>query len=156
MIMYVSLLLCSLFYIFITHLTATIILLVAMCIANLYIEFEEISSENEDMSGPEIFGETLKKYWWSFIAAFIALVFSIFVFGLFGFHSYLVQNALTTQEKLKHMYDRFPISPFHHGRCFANWKKVVIWPAVAPTKLYHMLYLFHRNEPKYNRIVQQK
>ena len=78
------------FYIFITHLTATIILLVAMCIANLYIEFEEISNENEDMSGPEIFGETLKKYWWSFIAAFIALVFSIFVFGLFGFHSYLV------------------------------------------------------------------
>ena len=78
------------FYIFISHLTVTIILLVTMCIANLVIDYEETEKEHPDMSGPEVFGETMSVYWWSFVASFICLVFSIFVFGLCGFHSYLV------------------------------------------------------------------
>lgn len=86
------------FYIFISHLTLTIILLVIMCIANLVIDYEEIeeAEENKDMAGYEIFGETMRAYWWSFVAAFFAIVFSIFVFGLCGFHTYLISKALTT------------------------------------------------------------
>ena len=76
----------------------TIILLVIMCIANLVIDYNEIEAaeENVDMAGHEVFGETMKAYWWSFIAAFFAIVFSIFVFGLCGFHTYLISKALTT------------------------------------------------------------
>lgn len=52
------------------------------------------------------------------------------------------------------MYDKFPISPFHHGRCFANWKKVVIWPRVTPTRLYNMLYEFSRNRGTVDNIAE--
>ena len=90
------------------------------------------------------------------IGAFIAILFSIFVFGLCGFHTYLVQKALTTQEKLKHMYDSLPFSPFSHGRCFANWTKVICWPRIPKTRLYYMLYLKHKDKEKFDALREEK
>lgn len=78
------------FYIFICHLTATIVLLVVLCIANLVIDYDLTEAENPNLSGMEVFGETMSTYWWSVVAAFIATLFSIFVFGLCGFHTYLI------------------------------------------------------------------
>ena len=54
------------------------------------------------------------------------------------------------------MYDRYPISPFHHGRCFANWTKVIFWPTIARTKLYHMLYIYHRDNEQFTKIKEMK
>lgn len=65
-------------------------LLVCLCIANIVIEYDEVEQENPDMSGTEVFGEVMSKYWWSLVATFIATLFSIFVFGLCGFHTYLI------------------------------------------------------------------
>ena len=114
-----------------------------LCIANMVIEYQEVRDDpnNWDLSGADVFQEVLKKYWASFIGAFIATLFSIFVFGLCGFHTYLVNVALTTQEKLKGVYNQYPESPFSHGRCFANWRKVILWPKVSKTRLYHILFL---------------
>ena len=86
------------FYIFISHLTLTILLLVIMCIANLVIDYAEIeaSEDSVGLAGHEIFGETMASYWWSFLAALFCLIFSIFVFGLCGFHTYLISKSLTT------------------------------------------------------------
>ena len=117
-------------------------LFTSMCIANMVIHYQELEDDPDlDHSGSEIFGEVMKKYWASFIGSFIAVLFSIFVFGLCGFHTYLVQSALTTQEKLKGIYKNYPISPYSHGRNLANWVKVVCWPRVNHTRLYYMLYL---------------
>ena len=118
-------------------------LFISMTIANLAIHYEEVrdNPENEDLSGSDVFYEVFAKYWVSMLGSLIALVMSIFVFGLCGFHSYLVSVALTTQEKLKHTYDYLGRSPYSHGRFFKNWKKVVCWPRVNHSRLYYMLYL---------------
>ena len=113
-----------------------------MCIANMVIHYQELEDDPDfSDSGSDIFGEVMKKYWASLIGSFIAVLFSIFVFGLCGFHTYLVQSALTTQEKLKGIYKNYPISPYSHGRNLANWVKVVCWPRGNHTRLYYMLYL---------------
>ena len=82
----------SLFYIFVAHLTLTIALFTFMCIANLVLHSSDLA-EDESLgitNGAERFGEVLKEYWASLIGVIIASVFSIFVFGLCGFHTYLV------------------------------------------------------------------
>ena len=82
----------SLFYIFVAHLTLTIALFTVMCIANLVLHSNDLA-EDESLgitNGAERFGEVLKEYWASLIGVIIAGVFSIFVFGLCGFHTYLV------------------------------------------------------------------
>ena len=125
-----------------------------MCIANLVIHYNELSDnpENSDLSGTEIFWEVFQTYWVSMVGAFIAVLFSIFVFALCGFHTYLVFNALTTQELLKHVYENLGGSPFSTGRCFGNWNKVICWPRITHTRLYYMLYLKHRNEEKFDKL----
>ena len=82
----------SLFYIFVLHLTMTIILFSTLCIANLVLHFHEVrdNPDNEDLNGGEVFFKVFQKYWASMVGAFIAILFSIFVFGLCGFHTYLV------------------------------------------------------------------
>lgn len=69
-----------------------------MCLANIVIHYNEVrdNPDNEDLSGAEVFWEVFKQYWVSMLGAFIAVLFSIFVFALCGFHSYLVCKALTT------------------------------------------------------------
>ena len=69
-----------------------------MCIANMVIHYHELSDNPDysDQSNFEIFGEVFKAYWVSMVGAFIAVLFSIFVFALCGFHTYLVGKALTT------------------------------------------------------------
>lgn len=119
----------------------TILLFTVMCIANMVIHYNEVSDEEVHLSGPEVFGKVLSKYWISIVGAFIAILFSIFVFGLWGFHTYLVHIGLTTQEKLKHIYDKYPISPYRHGSSLANWSKVVLWPRIMHTRLYHLMLL---------------
>ena len=64
------------FYIFISHLTATIVLLVTMCICNLVIDYDYVKADNPDLDGPEVFGKTLETYWFSVVASFIATVVS--------------------------------------------------------------------------------
>lgn len=110
-----------------------IILFTTLCIANLVIHYQEVSADpdNEDKSFISVTGKVLSKYWASFVGAFIAIIFSIFVFGLCGYHSFLVSTALTTQEHLKGVYAKFSMSPFSHGRAWANWKKTVLWPNVS-------------------------
>ena len=89
---------CSIFYLFIAHLTLTIVLFMTMCIANMTIHYQEVrdNPKNEDLSGSDVFYEVFAKYWASLIGSFFALVMSIFVFGLCGFHTYLVSKGLTT------------------------------------------------------------
>ena len=69
--------------------------------------------------------------------------FSIFVFGLCGFHTFLINRNLTTQEKLKHMYDHLPRSPYSFGSRCKDWSKVILCPRITATRLYYMLYLKH-------------
>ena len=80
------------------HLTVTIILFTIMCIANLAMHFEEVQDDpaNIGLNGGEIFYKVFSQYWASLIGGFIAVLFSIFVFGLCGFHTYLINRNLTT------------------------------------------------------------
>ena len=80
------------FYIFVVHLTLTIALFTAMCISNLVLHSSDLADDPDLQvsNGAERFGEVLKEYWASFLGVIIAGVFSIFVFGLCGFHTYLV------------------------------------------------------------------
>ena len=63
-----------------------------MCISNLVLHSSDLAEDpNIKVSnGAERFGEVLKDYWASLIGVIIAGVFSIFVCGLCGFHTYLV------------------------------------------------------------------
>ena len=74
----------------------TIILFLSLCIANIAVHYEEVEEEQLHLKGHEVFGEVMAKYWSALLGAFIAFVFSIFVFGLFGYHTFLVNKALTT------------------------------------------------------------
>ena len=121
----------------------TIFIFTFLCLANMILHVKDVKDdpENEGMGGGEAFRETMKSYWISLVGSFIAVVFSIFVFGLCGFHTYLVHIGLTTQEKLKHIYDKYPISPFRHASCFPNWSKVVFWPQSMETRVHHLMIL---------------
>ena len=99
----------------------------------MVIHYQEVREDpaNSELSGSDVFFETFKLYWSALLGSFIAILFSVFVFGLCGYHSFLVNKALTTQEHLKGVYARYDTSPFSHGRCWPNWKKVVFWPKVS-------------------------
>ena len=135
-----------------------IILFTTLCIANVVIHYNEISDDpsKQDLSGGEIFLRVFKTYWISFAGTFVAVLFSIFVFALCGFHTMLIFRGLTTQEFLKHMYDNFPKSPFSYSGWFTNWKKVICCPRITHTRLYYMLYLKHRNEEKFDQLRQER
>jgi hypothetical protein len=75
------------------------------------------------------------------------LQFSLFVVSLCGFHTYIITISLTTQEKLKHVYDRFPVSPFGFGSFLKEWSKVILFPKRKASFISHALYL-KCNEPK--------
>ena len=78
----------------------TIAVFCTLCIANLVIHYHEVAEKphNAKLSNLELFAKVSKKYWASEVGAFIAMLFSIFVFGLCGFHTFLVNRAVTTQE----------------------------------------------------------
>ena len=69
-----------------------------MCICNIVIHYNEVSDspDNDELESSEVFGKVFKKYWVSLVSGFIAVLFSIFVFALCGFHTFLVFKALTT------------------------------------------------------------
>lgn len=54
--------------------------------------------------------------------------------------------GLTTQEKLKHIFDRFPTSPFTKGFT-SNWSKVICCVRRIPSRISHELYL-KTNKPE--------
>ena len=58
----------------------------------MIIHYHEVADDprNVDLGSFDIFFEVLVKYWASLVGAFIAGLFSIFIFGLYGFHTYLV------------------------------------------------------------------
>ena len=91
----------NLFFWFVFHLSLTIMLTTSLCILNVVIHYQETKANHYDELGatPD-FGPTmwitLKEYWGSVVVAFIATLFSIFVFALFGFHSYIISLNLTT------------------------------------------------------------
>lgn len=146
----------SLFYIFVLHLTLTIVLFTTLCICNIVIHFNELrgNPENEALSNSEVFLEVVKTYWVSLVGALFATLFSLFVFALCGFHTFLVFKALTTQEMLKKMYANMARSPFSTGLCLKNWKSVICWPRITHTRLYYMLYLKHRDEERFDELRQ--
>jgi palmitoyltransferase ZDHHC9/14/18 len=93
----------SLFFAFITHLTFLIILMCSMCVANLVIHYKEevdrflLSGHTEDeISKLGLVGQTFRDYWASAAVSIFAILFSIFVFALFGFHSFIAVYNLTT------------------------------------------------------------
>ena len=88
----------NLFYLFVAHLTITIIVFATMCIANLLIHYHEVrdNPENYFWSNGDVYFEVFKNYWVSIVGAFIAILFAFFVFGLCGFHTYLVCKGATT------------------------------------------------------------
>ena len=69
----------SLFYLFVGHLTCTIVVFTTMCIANMVIHYDEVANEpgNENKDGGEIFFEVFSKYWAALIGAFIAVFVSL-------------------------------------------------------------------------------
>lgn len=137
------------FYWFVVSLALLIILYAYMCIANVLIHYQETFEEdlvaNPETTWKEAFWDTLSRYWSSVLGAFVAFLFSIFIFALCGFHSYIVSRALTTQEKLKHVYDYLPRSPFSFGKKRTDCRKILCCPRIPTSRLYQMLYLRHTN-----------
>ena len=80
------------------HLTLVIALTTSLCILNVVIEFQETRANHseEKLTNVEVWVLTFKEYWGSIVVAFVAVLFSIFVFALFGFHSYIISLNLTT------------------------------------------------------------
>ena len=75
---------------------------------------------------------------------------------MWGVHTYLVFKNLTTQELCKKMYKNFPKSPYSYGRTCMNWKKVVCWPRITPTRLYYYLFLKSHDTEKFDKLRQEK
>jgi len=80
--------------------------------------------------------------------------FSIFVFALFGFHSYIVAFNLTTQEQLTHKFKKFPISPYSYGSCWKNVTKVVCCTKRENSRISLALYLKSSNDTEYMEHVK--
>ena len=78
-------------------------------------------------------------------------MFSAFVILLFLFHSYIISENLTTQEKLKKTYKNFPKSPFSYGSCLTDWTKVICFPRRIESRLSWMLYLKSNVPEEFNR-----
>jgi preprotein translocase subunit SecG len=128
------------------HLTLLILLATSLSISNLVLHYQTISKGYSDtkmeQTSPKIFQETITEYPMSFFIAMFAILFSVFVLTLFSFHTYILSENLTTQEKLNHKYDKFPISPFSYGSVTSNWCKVICCPKKrTETRLSYPLYL---------------
>ena len=122
-----------------------IVVAATLCIANLVIHYQQVQETlllaEDTASVGSILKEVLKQFPMSLVIAVFATVFSIFVFALCGFHTYLVSLNLTTQEKLKKTYDKFPRSPFSYGSVFADWKKSILNPTRAASRITWPLFL---------------
>ena len=73
----------------------------ALCILNVVIHYRDTKADHFEELGVhpkamDVWKITLKEYWGSVVVAFVAVLFSIFVFALFGFHSYIISLNLTT------------------------------------------------------------
>ena len=77
-----------------------IALTTALCIVHVVVEFQEVaaahSAKGEHPSNWHVTKMVLQQYWPSVAVAFVAILFSLFVVTLSGFHCYIVSLNLTT------------------------------------------------------------
>ena len=132
------------------------IITIVLCICNVVIHFRETREEHRNdgiyNSNSGIWVLTLKEYWGSILIAIYTVLFGVFVFALCVFHSYITSKNLTTYEKLKHVYDRFPQSPFAFPSCTTNWVRTVFCVRRNKTKLSYMLYLKSNDNERFKAI----
>ena len=121
------------------------LLAIYLCISNVLIHFYETRDQHREdqvyQSNWQIWKLTLGSYAGSIIIAVYAILFGVFVFALTIFHSYIITENLTTYEKLKKQYVRFPQSPFAFQSCLTNWTKFICCLRRPKTKVSHQLYL---------------
>lgn len=69
-------------------------MMTAMCVANLWLDYINLRSKYQNENAPQdswqLFKMIAAAYPASFAIAIFSIVFSIFVFALCGFHSFLV------------------------------------------------------------------
>lgn len=73
-------------------------------------------------------GEMAIKYPFTWVAMLISALSLVPVFLLLANHTVLISENLTTKEKVRHIYDYLPRSPFAHASVRTNWKKLVCCP----------------------------
>jgi hypothetical protein len=78
------------------------------------------------------------------------------VLALMSFHVYITAIGFTTQEKLKHMYDRFNGSPFAMKSCFSEFFKYVVCPQKVPSRISHELILKTNAKEEFDEILKLK
>ena len=136
------------------------IMTIVLCIMNVNIHFIETRDAHkadgiyEDNFG--IWKLTLTQYWGSILIALYAILFGVFVFALCAFHTLIISQNLTTYEKLKKQYARFPQSPFAFPSCTTNWTKFICCPRRSKTKLSYMLFLRTRDEDKFAKMKEER
>ena len=64
--------------------------------------------------------------------------------------------GFTTQEKLKHMYDRFEQSPFAFYSCFSEWAKVVFCPQTIQSRISHELDLKSNKPNEFESLIKSE
>lgn len=64
--------------------------------------------------------------------------------------------GFTTQEKLKHMYDRFYQSPFAFSSCFSEWAKVVFCPQSIQSRITHELDLKSNKQDEFETLIKSQ
>ena len=93
------------FYAFVSHLAVMMLLTIVLSIMNVFVHFYETKEDHLEeeifRSNGDIWKLTCQKYWGSIAIAFYALLFGVFVFGLCGFHTWIISLNLSTYEKLK-------------------------------------------------------
>lgn len=78
------------------------------------------------------------------------------VYALLGFHCYITSIGFTTQEKLKHMYDRFGYSPFGEKSVFSEWCKNICLPRSIPSRISHELNLKTNDPTEFETIRKER
>lgn len=89
---------------FLINLAFYIGFLIALCITNLILDYQDIyeaelkvqETHIPIVNGPELFKETAKQYASCFILSVLAILGGIFVYVLLGLHLMLISKNLTT------------------------------------------------------------
>jgi len=122
------------FMAFLCSTSLLIILSVTFSVVHIVDVEKDITEDNPDLSGWEVFVEALAESGGSMALLLYCFLAIWFVFGLLGFHLYLAFTGQTTHEKLKNAFKNATGNPYDRGNALLNIFNTLCATKVPPSR----------------------
>lgn len=107
----------------------------------LAMDTKERLDDDSSLNGLQALNKSIKAYPFTIALFIYCFGFSIFVLGLFGFHTFLIFHSTTTNEHIKKHWKILSKNPYLYKSIFKRWMLAICnFPTKSHIKLKQIVY----------------